>query len=113
MSKININLSGTVFPIHSTEDEEYTIQLASKLNTKLDEIITATRSRNITTNLVITSLTLLDEQQQLCHEIKSLVDMNKQLEEQMLRYSTLLSEVNRELETYRAAKESRSSTESK
>lgn len=99
-----IKICGTDFPIQTTEDDSYTLQLAEKLNKQLEDIMTATKSKNITSCLVLSSLMQFDEQQQLCHEIKNLVDMNKQLESQIIGYQTTLSGLNRELEAYHSSK---------
>lgn len=60
-NKIRLEICGSTYVISTTDAEDYTLNLAEKLDKAMNEFLTATPQASVTTAAIMTALSYLDE----------------------------------------------------
>ncbi len=97
MTKVRLDICGGDYVVSTNDDEAYLLELATKLDADMREIMTASPSASVTTAAVLTALSYLDEYQKGQTTAENMRAQIKDYLEDAARSKMELEDVKREL----------------
>ncbi len=97
MTKVRLDICGSYYVVNTTDDETYLHELATKLDSAMQEFMTASPSASITTAAVLTALGFLEELQRTQSNAENMRAQIKDYLEDAARSKMELEDAKREL----------------
>lgn len=100
-NKIRLEICGSTYVISTTDQEDYTLSLATKLDKSMNEFLTVTPQASVTTAAVMTALSYLDELEKSSASADNMRSQIKDYLEDAAKARMEAEDVRRELDRLR------------